>query len=397
MVPGQAIGAVYALTAEVTGLYRVATTEIRSGMRLGKSIITADGRVLLQAGTLMRESFVDPLLTHGVASVYIVNELAPDVEPVDVVSEETRHHLTAEMKKAMTEIDRAFAEASKLGIRHFHASLHTERLKQTVDQIVGELMANPKATISLQDIRTADEYTLGHSVNVCILTTMLGVEMGYTSQELRELALGALLHDIGKTAVPPEILNKPGKLTPNETEIMNQHTTMGWMMLKDQPEVSYTASIVSLQHHERWTGGGYPMNLSGNQIYKFARVCAVADCYDAMTADRVYRKGLSPVVAMETLSGPMHGFFEPRILIAFLNCIAPWPVGSMVEITGGAKAVVISAERGRADRPVVRVVLEPDGSRLAEPYEIDLSRERKVDILQELHEDANEYLSELVG
>ncbi|MFZ5822752.1 MAG: HD-GYP domain-containing protein [Bacillota bacterium] len=378
-------------------MYRVATTEIRSGMRLGKSIITADGRVLLQAGTLLRESFVGPLLAHGVASVYIVNELAPDVEPVDVVSEEVRHQLSAEMKKAITEIDRTFNEASKLGMRHFHASLRTEKLKLTIDQIVGELMANPKATVSLQDIRTADEYTLGHSVNVCILTTLLGVEMGYAAHELRELALGALLHDVGKTAVPPEILNKPSKLTPEEMEIMNQHTSMGWMMLKDQPEVSYTAAIVALQHHERWAGGGYPMNLSGNQIYKFARVCAVADCYDAMTADRVYRKGLSPVVAMETLSGPMHGFFEPRILLAFLNCIAPWPVGSMVEITGGQKAVVLSAERGRADRPVVRVVLEPDGSRMAEPYEIDLSRDRKIDIVRELHEDADAYLSELAG
>lgn len=378
-------------------MFRVPTTEIRSGMRLGKSIVTADGRVLLQAGTLLRESFVDPLLAHGVASVYIVNELAPDIEPVDVVSEESRRQLGAEMKKTMAEIDRTFAEASKTGVRRFQATLRTERLKMTVDTIVGELMTNPKATVSLQDIRTADEYTLGHSVNVCILSTLLGVEMGFSPQELRELALGALLHDIGKTAVPPEVLNKPDKLTAEESQIMNQHTTMGWMMLKDQREISYTSAIVALQHHERWTGGGYPMGLSGNQIYKFARVCAVADCYDAMTADRIYRKGLSPVVALETLSGPMHGFFEPRILLAFLNCIAPWPVGSMVEITGGEKGVVVAVERGRADRPKIRILLAPDGSPLAQPYEVDLVRERKIDIIREIHEDADAYLGEMAG
>lgn len=378
-------------------MFRVATSEIRSGMRLGKSIITGDGRVLLQAGTLLRESFKEPLLAHGVASIYIVNELAPDIEPVDVISEANRRHLTAELKKTMTDIDRAFADASKTSVRRFHATLRTEKLKSTVDSIVQELMANPRATVSLQDIRTADEYTLGHSVNVCVLATLLGVELGYTPQELRDLALGALLHDVGKTAVPPEVLNKPGKLTPEETEIMNQHTTMGWMMLKDQREVSYTSAIVALQHHERWTGGGYPMSLSGNQIYKFARVCAVADCYDAMTADRIYRKGLSPVVALETLSGPMHGFFEPRILLAFMNCIAPWPVGSMVEITGGFKAVVVAVDRGRADRPLVRVVLEPDGTQVAQPFEIDLVRERKMDIVRELHEDADSYLREMAG
>ncbi len=378
-------------------MYRVATTEIRAGMRLGKSIITTDGRVLLQAGTVLRESFIDPLLAHGVASLYIVNELAPDVEPVDVVSDETRQALGAEVKKVFSDIDRAFTEAARTGVRHFNASLRTEKLRQTVDQVVNELMANPRAAVSLQDIRTADEYTLAHSVNVCILSTLLGAEMGYSPQELRELALGALLHDIGKTVVPSEILNKPGKLTTEETEVMNQHTTMGWTILKDQPDVSYTSAIVALQHHERWSGGGYPMNLSGNQIYKFARVCAVVDCYDAMTADRIYRKGLSPAVALETLSGPMHGFFEPRILLAFMNCIAPYPVGAVVEITGGLKAVVIDVERGRADRPRLRIVLDADGNRLTEPYEIELIQERKIEILREVHEDASEYLRELAG
>jgi len=377
-------------------MYRVATTEIRAGMRLGKSVITADGRVLLKAGTVLRETFVDPLLAHGVASIYIVNDLAPDVEPVDVVSDETRRTLGNEVKKVFGDIDRMVEKAAKAGMRHFNASLRTDKLKQAVDQVVQELLANPKAAVSLQDIRTADEYTLGHSVNVCVLSTLLGAELGFTPQELKDLALGSLLHDIGKTAIPPEILNKPGKLTPEEAEVMNQHTTLGWTMLKDQSDVSYTSAIIALQHHERWSGGGYPMNLSGNQIYKFSRVCAIADVYDAMTADRVYRKGLGPAIALDTLSGPMHGYFDPKMLLAFLNCIAPYPVGSIVEITGGMKAVVISVERGRADRPRVRVVLDPGGNRLAEPYEIELIKEKAVDIVKEVHEDATEYLKELV-
>lgn len=359
--------------------------------------MTADGRILLQAGTLLRESFVNPLMAHGVASVYIVNELAPDVEPVDVVRDETRQQLSLELKRAMDEIDRTVTDATKAGLRHFQVTVQTERLRSTVEQVIGELMANPRATVNLQDIRTADDYTLGHSVNVCILATMLGVELGYTPVELRDLALGTLLHDIGKIAIPSEILNKPGKLTPEETMVMNQHTTLGWLMLKDQQEIPYTSAIVALQHHERWAGGGYPRNISGNQIYRFARVCSVVDCYDAMTADRVYRKGLSPVTALETLSGPMHGFFEPRILLAFLHCIAPWPIGSMVEITGGYRAVVVAAERGRADRPRVRVVLNPDGHPVAEPYEIDLAKERTLDVVRELHEDAESFMSEMAG
>lgn len=344
---------------------------------------------------MLRESFVAPLLRYGVAAVYVINELAPDVEPVDVVSDQTRRQLSGAMARTLSEIDAAVAEAARTTMRHFSPSIQIDGLKQTIDQIVAELLANPKIAVSLQDIRTADAYTLGHSVNVCILSTLLGAELGFTPQELRDLALGALLHDVGKVAVPPEILNKPGRLTPEETRIMNQHTTLGWEMLKDNPAIPYTAAIVALQHHERWAGGGYPSNIKGNQIYKFSRVCSIIDCYDAMTADRIYRKALSPVLALESLSGPMHGFFDPQMLLTFLNCIAPWPVGSMVEITGGRKAVVVAAVRGRADRPRVRVVLEPDGSRTVAPYEIDLYEERHIEVLREVHEDAESYLKEL--
>jgi len=376
-------------------LYRVPTTDIRAGMKLGKTIFSATGQVLLQAGTVLRESFIGPLLSYGITTVYIVNELAPDVEPMDVVSDETRIQLKDEMHKTMEQVRAAVEEATHAGLRHFSPTIQTEGLKQTIDQIITELLSNPKVAVSLQDIRSADQYTLSHSVNVCILSTLLGIELGFSLDDLRDLALGTLLHDIGKVAIPPEILNKPDRLTPEEAEIMKRHTILGWELLKNQPEIPPTAAVVALQHHERWAGGGYPHNLSGNQIYRYARVCAIVDCYDAMISDRIYRKGLSPVMALESLSGPMHGFFDPHILLAFLNCIAPWPVGSMVELTGGRKAVVVAAERGRADRPRVRVVLEPDGSRTPHPYEIDLFRERHVEIIRELHEDADQYMREL--
>ncbi|MEW8978088.1 MAG: HD-GYP domain-containing protein [Symbiobacterium sp.] len=376
-------------------MYRVPTTEIRTGMRLGKSIFSVNGQVLLQAGTVLKESLIEPLLRYGITSVYIVNELAPDVEPVDVVAEETRYQLQDELSHTMDEVKVAMAEAAHSGIRHFSFTIRTEGLRQTIDQIIADLLANPRVAVSLQDIRLVDQYTLSHSVNVCILATLLGMELGYPLTDLRNLALGTLLHDIGKVAIPPEILNKPGSLTREEAEVMKQHTVLGWELLKNQPDIPPTAAVVALQHHERWAGGGYPHNLSGDQIFRFSRVCAIVDCYDAMTSDRIYRKGLSPAMALESLSGPMHGFFDPHMLLTFLNCIAPWPVGSMVELTGGRKAVVVAAERGRADRPRVRVLLEADGTRIATPYEIDLFRERHVEIVREVHEDALQYMREL--
>jgi putative nucleotidyltransferase with HDIG domain len=367
-------------------MLRVPVTEIRSGMRLARSVELPGGRLFLSAGEILRESYIEPLLRHGIVAVYVVNELAPDVMPPEVISEETRRQVTQELRQIHDDMRRAFAAASSKGLSRFQVGLNTERLKQVVGRVVDELLAQPRVVFNLQDIRTADEYTLGHSVSVCILSTLLGTVMGYTREELRNLALGALLHDIGKIMTPPEILNKPGKLTPEEIVIMNRHTVDGWEILKDQREMPVTAAIVALQHHERWLGGGYPEGLKGKQIYKFARVCAVADCFDAMTADRVYRPGMAPARALEILTREMKGFFQPELLWSFSQCVAPYPVGSLVTITGGQKAVVVAVTRGQTYKPRIRIVADAEGRPLAEPKELELAEHPEVRIVSLVRE-----------
>lgn len=377
-------------------MLRVTLDELKPGMRVGKSVVASDGRVLLHAGTELKESYLRHLQRMGVPAVYVTNELAPDVEPQDVVPEQTRQALAGGMKETMSSISKSLQESAKSGSRRFSAAFPTAQLKGAVSSVIDELMANPRAVVNLQDIRTADEYTLGHSVNVCILSVLLGVSSGYTPNQLNELGMGALMHDIGKMTVPSAILNKPDRLTAEEFAIISKHTTVGWEMLSAQPEISYVSAAVALQHHERWRGGGYPRSIHGEQIHEYARICAVADCYDAMTADRVYRKGFTPLRAMKVMTELTADYFEPAILKVFTECVALYPVGSMVEITGGFLAIVVAVERGKTERPRIRIVLDPTGRPLTTPAEVDLTSRPELEIVRTVRDDALELAPDLI-
>jgi putative nucleotidyltransferase with HDIG domain len=363
-------------------------------MRVARTVATSNGKVLLTMGTVLRESYIEPLQKQGLIAIYIVNDLAPDVTAPEVVPDAARQTLQQELALVVDQLRPTLTTSGRDGIAKMSVGLDGTRLTRTVEAVVNHLMSNPRVVFNLKDIRSADEYTLGHSASVSILAMLLGTVVGYNASELNGLGMGALLHDIGKTATPPEILNKPGPLTPEEYTVMCQHPTVGWHLLREQREVRSTAAIVALQHHERWEGGGYPQGLRGEQIYKHSRICAVADCFDAMTSDRPYRKGLSSAVALEVLQESMRGHFDPAVLFSFTQCVAPYPVGSLVEVTGGQQAVVVSVTRGHTYRPRLRLVRGSDGRALPGDRELELREHPDVRILRLLQETSGEYRPE---
>lgn len=377
-------------------MHLVPVRQITAGMRLARSILLPDGRVFLSKGAQLRETYVTPLLEQGIISVYVINELAPDLVVSDVVTDAARQGLTEELRGVIRQIQPAIADASRRSTNRLAAGLALDRLRGAVDKILDELLLNRHVVVNLKDLRSADDYTLGHSVNVCVLSTILGTMVGLTPAELKDLSMGALLHDIGKTLTPAAILGKPGPLTPAESTVMNRHTTDGWNILKEQRDITYRAAIVALQHHERWGGGGYPEGLQGEQIFRNSRICAVADCYDAMISDRIYRPGMSPVRALELMTGPMATFFEPDLVSHFTQSVAPYPVGSLIRITGGVQAVVVEVVKGKTYRPKIRPVLDADGKALPGEREIDLSEAPHIEILGLLREGPSEFDPELL-
>jgi len=256
-------------------------------MRLARTVYSADGRVLLQAGIVLKDSYIERLQALGFPAVYVGDPEAAE-RFRDVVSESTRRHAIAVVKKSFEEV--------KLG-----STLKLEPIAQVVNDIVDEIVSTREVVLPLTDIRKHDDYTFGHSVSVCVISALLGVALELDDLTLRELAMGAILHDVGKVKIPEKILLKPAPLSAKEWNEMRKHTLYGFQLLRGRDGLSSRAAHVAYQHHERIDGSGYPRALAGDKIHLFARIVAVADTYDAMTSDRIYRRGVTPFEALQEL------------------------------------------------------------------------------------------------
>ncbi|MCG0237923.1 MAG: HD-GYP domain-containing protein [Firmicutes bacterium] len=353
-------------------MYRVSVSALKPGMRIGRSVVDVTGRILLTAGTVLKPSYIQYLKQRGIPAVYVINELAPDVSLPEVVSPETRTRLAAELNRAVAELREVMATRGTASLRSW-ANAQLSRVREAVAGVVDEILRQPQAVFHLQEIRTHDDYTLQHSVDVCILSVLIGVSLGYDERQLRDLGLGAVLHDIGKVTIPEAILKKPGPLTAEERAEIQKHTTRGFEILMHCGEFSFHVAHVAYQHHERWCGGGYPRGLKGPEIHELARVVAVADVYDAMTSDRVYRPGYPPERALRNMLEVVPDWFDPRVLAALVENVAIYPVGTLVELNTGETAVVTGVVKGQAARPRVRVLRDPAGRPVREPWEVDLA------------------------
>ena len=252
-------------------------------------------------------------------------------------------------------------------------SLDGDRAVKTVDGMVDSIFRNQDALTSLTRLKSFDDYTFQHSLNVSVLTLALGRHLGILKDELRRLGIGAILHDLGKMRVPEEILNKPGRLTDEEFAVMKTHPLHGAKLLMDTDAVPDDSATVALNHHERFNGRGYPRGLEGMSIGKFGLISAIVDVYDAITSDRVYHKGMESHQALQKIYEWSKTDFYPVYVHKFVQCLGIYPVGSMVELDTGEVGVVCRQNRADLIRPVVRLVRGADGAPLARPLDVDVS------------------------
>jgi putative nucleotidyltransferase with HDIG domain len=331
-------------------------------MKVGRTIYSGDGRVLLTAGMILNDYYIERLHTIGIASIYIKEELFDGVEELpDVISEQSRAETIKLVKDSFTSLEQ-------------HRRINIRAVRQTVDNIIDELLSNRELLINLSDIRSYDDYTFSHSVNVCILSLMTAITLGFHELKLKELGIGALLHDIGKIRIDKEILNKPGELSTEEMSEVKRHSEYGFEILRAYDDVPLLSAHIAFQHHERWDGNGYPRGLRGEDIHEYARIVAVADVYDALLADRPYRPSYSVDQAVTVVSRMSDIYFEPRSLAALVSHIAIFPVGSVVMLSSGQVGLVVDVNKDAPTRPVVRILFDTYGKRIPTPHEIDLTR-----------------------
>ncbi|ANH74127.1 HD domain protein [Ralstonia insidiosa] len=242
-----------------------------------------------------------------------------------------------------------------------------------VEAISGSVDRHPSALISLARLKTKDRYTFLHSVAVCALMVSLGRQLGLSDDEVRDAGLAGLLHDIGKVAIPPEVLNKPGALTADEFRTVIVHPQAGHDILVGDTGMRDIALDVCLHHHERMDGTGYPHKLAGEGISLFARMGAICDVYDAVTSDRPYKKAWEAAYAIQRMVEWRGNHFDPMVFNAFVKSVGIYPVGSLVRLRSGRLAVVMQHTPGALLTPTVKVFFSiSSGTRIA-PELIDLA------------------------
>jgi putative nucleotidyltransferase with HDIG domain len=247
-----------------------------------------------------------------------------------------------------------------------------EQARDCVSRMVDSIFRNRDALLSLSRLKSFDDYTLNHSLNVCVLALHLGAQLGILHDELLRLGLGAILHDLGKTRLPPRLLQKEGTLTPQEFEVMKTHAAHGASILLHCSAIPDDCALVALNHHERYDGSGYPRGLAGLSVGKFGLIAAIADVYDAMTSDRTYQRAMPPGQALKRAYEWAGTLFHPIYVRKFIQCVGIYPVGSVVCLDTGEVGVVLRQNREELLRPWVRVVRDGSGRPLPQPLDVNL-------------------------
>ncbi len=253
-------------------------------------------------------------------------------------------------------------------------AIDAESAGPLVEEIAGSVLRNPGALISLARLKTKDDYTYMHSVAVCALMVALGRELGLDEKMIREVGLAGLLHDIGKMAIPLDILNKPGKLTDSEFVCVKSHPEEGWKMLQEGRGVGETTLDVCLHHHEKVDGSGYPHRLAGDAISLVAKMGAVCDVYDAITSNRPYKAGWAPTESLRKMTEWSNGHFDPTVFRAFVKAVGIYPLGSLVRLQSGRLGVVVSQTGKSLLTPQVKVFFSTRSNAHVRPELVDLDR-----------------------
>lgn len=251
-------------------------------------------------------------------------------------------------------------------------------LEPVIEKMMGSVMRHQDALIPLLRLKDHNQYSFQHSVSVAALSLAFGATLGFDEQTLRQMALGALLHDIGKACTPEHILNKPGRLSDDEMVTMREHVVDSRRILAETPGITRLALESAAFHHERIDGSGYPYGLAGDDIPLHAQVVAIADAYDAMTSGRCYRHRIEPTDALRRMFAAANQHFREDLLQAFTRTVGIYPVGSLVRLDNGYLAVVLEVDRDKQLKPRLKVIFDTRTRCYVPPYELDLARRHEL-------------------
>ncbi len=351
---------------------------VKDGAFLAQPLYNDKGQILLAKGTKISSKFREKIKEAGFYTVYILDEYSNE-EIEDIIKPEIRRKTITSVTTVLNHIsdsnnpEKNFSHKKKLET-NINGGL--EQIEELVKNIVDDVFSQKNVMINLVDIKNNDSYTYYHSVNVGILALVLGIGMNMNKMDLYDLVMGSLLHDVGKMFIPKEILNKKGKLTPEEFSIMQEHSSRGFNYLKDHTDLSGKVRIIALQHQEKVDGTGYPYNLKNDQIFPLSRITSIADVYDALTSARPYRNGLHPNEAVEYIMGSGGRYFDMDMVKVFVKKVVPYSVGTIVKLSNQSIGIVESINQEFILRPVIKILKQ--NNVMVAPFLCDLKREYNI-------------------
>lgn len=326
----------------------ITVSHLQDGMVLASPLLGSNFGTLLAKGSLLERQHIQRINEMGYGGVYIDDALSRDINPTDVVSFDTRVQTIRSAKEIWTQAESGSFEN---GVK-----MTKQRQDRIIMPVIEEIIASSKRMMDFIDLKPYDDYTYYHAANVVILSVLVGVELGLSGTRLYELALASLLYDVGNIFVPKALLNKPGKLSPDEYDVIKQHTQLGFDYLKEHFDISIEGCMGALQHHENYDGTGYPTGLKKDRISIYGRIIAVTDVFDALTSRRPYRQPMFPANAMDFVSMNSGTMFDPGVVDALKNVVASYPSGVLVELGSGVCCIVTDNTPGYGDRPKVRML-----------------------------------------
>ena len=353
-----------------------------------------DHPFLSNAFAVKDQATIDKIISLGIRELYIDTVRGADLwegrPAVDVSAEMERRLQEIAQKQAekpvVVELKDEVARAKRLHVDanrivrgmmddiRLGQQIEVDRVEPMVENMVDSIFRNQDALLPLVRLKNQDDYTFQHSVGVCTLLAAFARNMQLSKDVIRELALGGLLHDVGKAQVADVILNKPAKLTDMEFEEMKSHVDHGVILLRKTEGITAIAMEVAEQHHERFDGTGYPHSLSGKKISLYGQMASIVDVYDAITSDRVYHKGMSPTQALKKLLEWSSHHFDPQLVQTFVRTLGIYPTGTLVKLESQRMGVVVEQNEGKLLEPTVRVFYHAGQQHYIPPELVDLSK-----------------------
>jgi len=380
------------MSAENKSLRRIRTKELRVGMYVHDVGRDWLHRPWWSRGKMIANSDeIKDLLEYGISEVTI--DLAKGVAPDQMTAQAGPSEAKPQAPQKIQELERrkqprpekpvdpagldeeiprarqAYTQA--LGITHQFINdvrtgkkMDVTQVEESVENLIDSVFRNRDGLLAILKLKQYDEYTFTHSLNVAVLAVSAGRSVDLERTELLQLGVGGIFHDIGKTQIPPEILNKPDRLTDEEFKIMKLHPVRGDEILDDYQEVTPLARRVVRHHHERLDGTGYPDGLAGADIAPYIIISGMADVYDALSSDRVYHKGMLPHEALKVIFSLREKHFPPVWVDRFIQCLGIYPIGTTVRLNTGEIGVVCAVNHASLLRPKIRLCLDARGRRI---------------------------------